>query len=510
MPELDDRLEQALQSAARVPDAEPAAITEHVATKRRRRRARRRAGASAAATVALVATATVTVAVLDQPDENGVRVTADGTRPPARQPDDPARARTEIEEVVETPTAAPGEPSPFQVESVAFVSAVEALVDVTYTPPGGPPATYRGIRMAVTEPTGEWDVAAASLCRAPELAGTTEPCRAAYPEVRVSDGAALGPDAYAGAAAPVDRITLDRAEGYVRGPLVTGGGMIRAAGYDRSGETYTFPPSRLVAFDASSGQVSAEVGLEGEIQSQTEGGGARWAVTRERFVDTDRVEYRLKRIDSGSVRSEPIPPGDVPVGPVVAGGDAVWVPVRDGALGFTTSGAQYTKVDLPEQDRRGLTVVGGAAYVTDGGTIRRIDAAARVPGDLVLDTGVEGPLTDLVPAGDSVWALAGSGELLRLDRELTSVDVLPLPPGLQNPSLRAAGDQVLVVGTADLAPTRPDATSVAVETVVLVVEDEVVVRTLVVAGGADVAVALDDAGALVLTSGGDVYRAEMG
>ena len=91
-------------------------------------------------------------------------------------------------------------------------------------------------------------------------------------------------------------------------------------------------------------------------------------------------EFRVKRItpDDNHV-SNAIPPPNHPVGSIVAGGGAVWVPVTDGVLRFDpATGAYEGKVALPTvSDRRGVALLGkGAAYVTDGVTVRRLDPGA--------------------------------------------------------------------------------------------------------------------------------------
>jgi hypothetical protein len=463
--------------------------------------------ATGAVAAVLVLGATVgVVAIVDRDGGNDrdLHVATDATAPAKRLPDDPAAARSEIERVLA---------GPFRTDGIEFVSANEALVNVTEVDvaPGAVPRAYTGLRMGVVGDTDRWALASASACRIPDFDPTGGSCGRDTPEVRITEGAtSLDPEAYAGIAPPIERIALRPDEGYVRGPLVAGDGVVWAAGYDRAGATYTFPPSRVVAFDPASGAVATRIDLRGETQSLTEGEGARWAVTRDKEV-TD-AEFRVKRIEldgAGEPVTMPIPLEEVPAGPVAAGAGGVWVPVRDGVLRFDADSGEFAgKVELGgDQERRGVAIIDGGAWVTTGTTLQRLDTEGVVKSRL--DTFARSPLTDVVLSDDAVWALASaSRELFRfeLDPGLASVEApVVLPGSLQGASLHAGAGRVWVTGTADLAPAGPGATSVAVETVVLPVEGGAIAGTILVAGATDATVVLDSGGDPIVTSGGDVY-----
>ena len=44
-------------------------------------------------------------------------------------------------------------------------------------------------------------------------------------------------------------IALDADQGYVRGPLVVSGSTLSLAAYDHDGDSFTYPPSRIVQLD---------------------------------------------------------------------------------------------------------------------------------------------------------------------------------------------------------------------------------------------------------------------
>src|SRR5262249_49019491 len=64
-----------------------------------------------------------------------------------------------------------------------------------------------------------------------------------------------------------------------------------------------------------------------------------------------------------------------PVGPITAVGGAVWVPLRDAVLEYDTNGAFVRRIALPDADARWVAQVGKLAYVTDGSSLRGLDAA---------------------------------------------------------------------------------------------------------------------------------------
>ena len=189
-------------------------------------------------------------------------------------------------------------------------------------------------------------------------------------------------------------VALSADEGYVRGPLLANNDIVTGAAYNRDGTSFTFPPSRIIRFVPTSGDVPDRVDLQGEILALSEGEGARWALTRDKTViGPQDPEFRVKRIASdNSDVSNPVPPPNQPVGAIVAGGGAVWVPVRDGVLRFDpATGAYAGKVPLPDAGRRGVAVVGKAAYATVDSTLGRLDPGSdtigSAPADLAFPAG---------------------------------------------------------------------------------------------------------------------------
>lgn len=503
MPGLDERIERALRDGARPPDADPGVVTHVIERKRARRQTRRNAATGALVTAVLVVAAVVTVGVLRRDGDGGdVRVS---TNPPTTlaQPADPVASRAEIEEALaEPPPASPTSvATSFSVDRVVYVNSVEAVVDVETRDPatGAVTGAYRGVRMEQID--GDWRIDSASLCRIDASVACGPP------DVRVSDGVApTSHHAYAGTPAVVEELARPETE-YARAPVVSADGATWVAVYDREGATYTFPPSHLV--DINSGR---RIDLKGEILSVAAGNDRTlWAVTRDEIVDTDGTEFRLKRIDGGgTVHSEPIPAGEQPVGRVVAGAGAAWVPAADGVLRFHPgTGIYQGRVSLTgTRQLRAVAVVDGAAYVTDGPVIARIDGDTHVP---VFDTGASGILSDLTPAGESVWALAVSGELFRLDVAFTKVEAkTELPQPSLGMALAATGDRAWVRSAVDLTPVGDlSTTSVAGEDVLYVLDDTGIAQTILVAGATDAAVALEPSGSLVITSGGHLYRADL-
>jgi hypothetical protein len=207
------------------------------------------------------------------------------------------------------------------------------------------------------------------------------------PLVRIADGLRDGGDRDA----KVTRVEIDPDEGYVRGPLLVSGDVITFAAYDRAGGSFKFPPSRIIRAQLD-GTLIDRVDLEGEILSLSEGEGARWALTHDKTViGPEDPAFRVKRIGpDNTVVSNPVPPGETPVGDVVAAGGGVWVPVRDGVLRFDSiTGAYAAKIPLALDAARVVVELGKFVAVTDGIGIKRLDPstdAAFDTGTVVLDT----------------------------------------------------------------------------------------------------------------------------
>jgi hypothetical protein len=375
--------------------------------------------------------------------------------------------------------------------------AVVTITDATGT-------TYQGVRFA-HDATG-WNMVPASTCRLPDADPVA--CATVEPEVRFTPGRRrLDSTAYGGAALPATALAVDPNR-YVEGPLISAGRLELAAAYERAGTGRTVPPSYVVGFppDATTGSVRAD--LEGEILSFADGGSVVWAVTHDLVVDSDRVEYRLKRIDTatGRLTTMPLPPGAVPAGPVAASESGAWVPVRDGVIPFAPDGAALTRFALPEQETRNVAIVDGQVYATAGTTIRRLGENGNAAA-VVLDTGGPDALTGLVATDTSVWALAGNADLLRLSPDLTAIALhTSLPQGMRTNTLHADAKNVWATGFADLVPATDGVTqSLALESVAALIDDAGVSATLVIAGTDDADVLVGGDG-LVLTSGGTAYR----
>ena len=75
-----------------------------------------------------------------------------------------------------------------------------------------------------------------------------------------------------------------------------------------------------------------------------DGEGARWALTHDKdVIGPQDPEFRIKRNGpDGTVVSNPVPPGDVPTGDLVAAGGGVWLPVRDAVLRFDPGSETFT------------------------------------------------------------------------------------------------------------------------------------------------------------------------
>jgi hypothetical protein len=214
----------------------------------------------------------------------------------------------------------------------------------------------------------------------------------------------------------VTRVRLEPDEGYVRGPLLVTGNELILAAYDRDGSTYKFPPSRIVRVRAD-GTVVDRVDLQGEIQSLDDGEGARWALTRDKTViGPEDPEFRVKRIGpDGTVASNAVPPGEQPVGDIVAEGGGVWVPVLDGVLRFDVASGEFAaKIPLEGPALHRVVPLGKFVGVTDGHAIKRLDPntdRAFETDTVVLDELDDGAdITGLAAAAGGGAAVAWSQE----------------------------------------------------------------------------------------------------
>lgn len=326
---------------------------------------------------------------------------------------------------------------------------------------------------------------------------TVAPAHGAIPVVRVVDDTG----AHRAAVTPVH---VEPDEGYVRGPLLASGDHIAMAAYDRDGTSYTFPPSRIVRIETD-GTVVDRVDLQGEVLSLADGEGARWALTRDKTViGPEDPEFRVKRVGpDGVVASNPVPPGEQPVGRIAAGGGGVWVPVRDGVLRFdSVTGAFAAKIPLSTTtDRRAVVASGKFVYATDGNQQVRLDPARDTAAGSV---GALAPGLEIVNAaspgtfGASYLLASESGAAwIVSDGERQMV----LPDGFAPTGILAAADVVWVAGSRAGVPTLlvidPSASTLEVA------------RTVRLANTSDLSVTFISPRSAIVVSAGSAYRVRL-
>jgi hypothetical protein len=250
------------------------------------------------------------------------------------------------------------------------------------------------------------------------------------------------------------RVGLDTDAHLLRPPMLVGTSGLSVASYDPGVEGIT--PSHVVRIDGA--HVDDIVDFKARILSLAEGEGARWAVTQNHAVTGGRLpDTFLKRIPTaGDATTVQLPADSDPVGPVAATGGAVWVPVRDGVLLYKTDGSYVRHISLPEADARWVAQVGKLAYVTDGTSLRGLDAA-------------NGTVVDSITFGPDVLGLASAsadGRVLlanetggtnraRVARASAANPVqvtATLPDGFDPTGLAASPTRVWATGTVDGAP----------------------------------------------------------
>jgi len=331
------------------------------------------------------------------------------------------------------------------------------------------------------------------------------PGPSALPQVRVASGA---PRPDAGPRATVRPVHVAPDEGYLRGPLLEGKGGLALTAYDRSGSSYTFPPSRIVRVDAN-GEVVDRIDLQGEILSLTDGEGARWALTRDKTVMGPLdPEFRVKRIGGdGTVASNPVPPGEQPVGAIVAGGGGIWVPTRTAVLRFdVVTGELAATIPMSvATERRAVVSSVKAAYVTDGPTLKRLDPSTdQATTDSLVAASRSTEIVDGAASGFVIWTLGrdASGSVSSVTRQDLSdpraQSELTLPEGFDAATLHTAGDFVWAEGT------------LRERHVILIVQSTetglAVARTIRLARTDDANVVFGSPDELLLTSKGSLYR----
>jgi hypothetical protein len=229
----------------------------------------------------------------------------------------------------------------------------------------------------------------------------------------------------------VSFVALNENEGYIRGPLLVQGDIVTAAAYDRVGDSYTFPPSRIIRFDLR-GHLRDRVDLKGEILSLAVGEGARWALTRDKEVlAPPDPEFRVKRIGpNGDVASNPVPRGEQPAGDIFAGGGAVWVPVTDGVLRFdTATGVFAGKVPFATTtDHRSVESFGKGAFATDGTVLRRLDPATNAADEATAPAPPGLEYRDIAPGSEGqAWALGADANGRTFIWEVGHADHIEMP-----------------------------------------------------------------------------------
>ena len=335
----------------------------------------------------------------------------------------------------------------------------------------------------------------------PEIA--VRPHEGTGPVVRITDG--LDVDAK-GALAKVTLLPIDPDEGYVRGPLLVGAGnnLLNFAAYDRVGDSWDYPPSRIVRVRAD-GTVEDRVDLKGRIDSLAEGEGARWALTHDKVVED--FEWRVKRIGpDGKAESHTVPIGEQPTGDIVADKGGVWVPVRDGVLRFDPATGEFAnKVKLATvTDRRAVSAAGKFVYATDGLDNVRLDPASSSPADVIGHVTIDG-VAELVDAPNSL-------DYVQLGRNTDGTQwtvvygekSVALPAGLEAHSVSASAGVVWIdatgVGGRYLLQLDFDYPNVTVKRTISLTRTGV---------DADVMITYASNRTLFLTSEGHLYRVQL-
>jgi hypothetical protein len=337
---------------------------------------------------------------------------------------------------------------------------------------------------------------------------STVATRGSATSVRVARGVPPPDDVKtAGRAVPLRTVPVRPDEEYVTSPVLATGTTIASASYERSGGGYTFPPSHVVRVRAD-GRVVDRVDLQGEILDLADGEGARWALTHDKeVIGPQDPEFRIKRIGpDGTVVSNPVPPGDVPTGDLVAAGGGVWLPVRDAVLRFDpVTGALAARVPLSvPTDHRGIASLGKFVAVTDGTAVRRLDPSTDTASDPAVDPllgigtpGVAG-LVGLGGAAETTVVLAertgGSFELYALPSE--GRQRRRLPGDLRSARLQSANGVTWIEGQRQGAAVA----------MVLEQGQASVARSLTLARGKDVDFTFLDRTRAVLVADGGLHR----
>jgi hypothetical protein len=242
--------------------------------------------------------------------------------------------------------------------------------------------------------------------------------------------------------------------------VVPSGEFVAVASYDRSDRSdrsdrgFTFPPSRVVRIDEG-GRVLDEVDLQGEVMSLADGEGARWVLTRDAIVlGPEDAEFRVKRIGpGGDVSSAAVPPGQQPVGALVAGGGGVWVPVADGVLRFDAADGAYAgRIDLPPASHRTVVAFGKGVFATTSGGLARLDPSRMTAAEpVVTPPATDGAIVDAATGGRATWALVDGPDgtalvAVEITGGLDPTRRLPLPRDLVPERLEYSAGRLVIAG----------------------------------------------------------------
>lgn len=287
-------------------------------------------------------------------------------------------------------------------------------------------------------------------------------------------------------------IALDPDQGYVRGPLVVSGTTLTLTAYDHEGDSFTFPPSRIVRVDSRTFDEEGRTDLKAEILSIADGEGARWAVTRNPEPATGLPDAFLKRISSdGSAVSKLLPPASDVVGDIAVGDGAVWVPLRDAVLRYDAATLRLSaRYDLEPSPSRSIAV-SRQVVVTQNGDLVALNADGSWSG---ISAGTTG--------GDRVVAITtdSSGNVIRLTvapSGRASVGTERLPSDFRATTLRAADGRVWVEGTQAGKPA------------VVLLRDGRIRTTVALESGRDVSFAWASPNTVLATSNGALIRIDL-
>ncbi len=277
----------------------------------------------------------------------------------------------------------------------------------------------------------------------------------AAPGAGVSARVVTGRDASAdGQVVKPQPVTLDADPGVLVAPVTVGSTAVSTASHDRG--TDGLPLTHVVRINGT--HVIDVVNFKAEIVSIADGEGARWALTRNpRPTGGKLPDTFLKRIGAvGDPVSAQLPLDSDPVGPIAAVGGAVWVPLRDGVLQYDpTSLTLVRRIDLPPAGARAVAQVGKLAYVTDGGTLRQLEARVGIGGTIDFGPEVLGLASANFQGRVLLANEQGGGERARVAHADTASPVsiaAVLPAGFEPTRLEASPTRMWVTGTVAGAP----------------------------------------------------------